>query len=394
MKSTSLYLNRELGTKPVEIWFHQLWLGITQSRLKMLLLLVLILLTWPFFKLAQRQWDEQGLDPKLPFQVYKPPLPYDYALMNSWYVNPHLEGFFQDDRKADVFFLHGTAYDGGKDWLAPSLDKATERHIQRVQLPNYASPFTTFGDVFAPRYRHASLYSHLNMREDAREAREFALQDAKLAFRAFLNQRPKRPIVLVGLDQGGFLIQAVWADVVAQNPTISKRLVAIYLLETLTTHDSLSSLGLLPCQTKAQTACVMAYHSAHLLRPDRLVEARRTALVWSDSKKPQTIGQKPVVCVNPVLGIESDKASERSASLGATNATGLDWGSEPALTPNRVSARCQNGFLFAEAPDFQAFRPTGNWIERQKVSPYNLYYANLRADMGTRLSAYQQKQAN
>jgi len=357
----------------------------------MLLILSLVLMIWPFFKLAQRQWDEQGLDPKLPFQVYIPPKPYDYQTRSGWYLNPKMDGYYQDGRKADVFFLHGTAYNGGKDWIAPALDKATERHIVRVQLPNFASPFATFGDVFAPHYRHASLYSHLNMREDAREARQFALGDAKLSFQTFLDQASDRPLVLVGLDQGGFLIQAVWADAVLRHPELKNRLVAIYLLETITTTDSLKVLGLNPCQSKTQIGCVVAYHSAYLLRPDRLVEARRTALEWVEGTRPQTIGQKQVLCVNPILGAESPKASERAHALGATNATGLDWGSEPALTPRKVSARCQNGFLYADIPDLQAFRPTGSWIERQKVSPYNLYYADLRADMGARLGAFQQK---
>ena len=38
-------------------------------------------------------------------------------------------------------------------------------------LPNYAGPFARLGRIFAPRYRQASLYTLMTLRDDAREAR-------------------------------------------------------------------------------------------------------------------------------------------------------------------------------------------------------------------------------
>ena len=44
------------------------------------------------------------------------------------------------------------------------------------------------GAVSAPRYRQASLYTRLTLREDARDARAFAYQDIVAAFEAWLER--------------------------------------------------------------------------------------------------------------------------------------------------------------------------------------------------------------
>ena len=54
-------------------------------------------------------------------------------------------------------------------------------------LPNYAGPFVRVGRLFAPRYRQASLFAQLTLRDDARDAREFAYGDVRRAFDYYLD---------------------------------------------------------------------------------------------------------------------------------------------------------------------------------------------------------------
>jgi hypothetical protein len=112
------------------------------------------------------------LDPKVPFQTYDPPPAPNYADPAAWALLPR--GSTGLDKSADVFFVHPTTFDGGRDWNAPYDQPKAGRYLNRVVLPNYAAPFARVGRIFAPHYRQASLYTFLTLRDDAREARRFA----------------------------------------------------------------------------------------------------------------------------------------------------------------------------------------------------------------------------
>src|SRR3712207_3954248 len=171
-----------------------------------------------------------ALDPKVPFQTYRPPPAPDYASRNAWALMPTLpERPTAQEPTADVFFLSPTMYDGGEHWNAPLDDGKTDRLFREVTAPNYAGPFVRVGRIFAPRYRQASLYSHLTLREDAREARAFAYGAVAGAFRVYLAQHNQgRPFIVVGVEQAGLLATRLLAEEVAVKPQVRGRLVAAY----------------------------------------------------------------------------------------------------------------------------------------------------------------------
>jgi hypothetical protein len=118
------------------------------------LVLVLGLATGVFFDDLMKT----ALDPKTPFQTYKPPPAPDYASQSAWALLPaHPAAAAPDDGAADVFFISPTTFDGGRDWNGPIDDARAERVFKRVMAPNYAGPFLQVGRVFAPRYRQACL---------------------------------------------------------------------------------------------------------------------------------------------------------------------------------------------------------------------------------------------
>jgi hypothetical protein len=94
---------------------------------------------------------EALLDPQIPYDVYRPPPPPDYRSPEAWALLP---GTVHDDEgPADVFFVHPTTFDGGRDWNGPIGARDSARRLRAVMLPNYAGPFAAAGRVFAPRYR-------------------------------------------------------------------------------------------------------------------------------------------------------------------------------------------------------------------------------------------------
>lgn len=322
-----------------------------------------------------------GLDPQQPFQTYVPPPAPDYRRDAAWALN---EARAPGAGDTPVFFLHPTTFDGGRDWLAPVVTgTAADRQLINVALPNYAGPFAILGPVSAPRYRQASLYTRLTLREDALEARTFAYRDARAAFETWLARHPQGPLVLVGVEQGGELLDRLVRD----HPGLRDRLVAVYLLETLTPADPTTS-GLAPCRARDQAGCLVAYAS---LQDGDEANARRKlrrALTWTERDRLEGAAGRAMLCVNPVVGAEGGGRVDARRQRGGANATDLEWGVRPGLIGRAVATECRDGVLWRSAAESESFRPTGSWADRRKVNPFNLFYGDLQSDAQTRLAAW------
>jgi len=327
-----------------------------------------------------------SLDPQQPFQTYTPPAAPDYARDDAWFLRP---GPAPTQPQADVFFVHSTTFDGGRAWLASIQDPAAARLVSRSVLPNFAGPFAGVGRVFAPRYRQASLYAYrLTQRDDAREARIFAYGDVRRAFDTFLARDSRRaPLVLVGVGQGAQLVDRL-AREMRRRPDVLRRIAAVYLVEEITAADGFPPGGPLPlCQTRAQAGCVVAWMSQISGRPDRARLLDR-ALVWSAGDDLDRLGGRSPACVNPVTGAAGGAPAARSANLGAANATGLSWPPAPRLIPGQVAAECQDGLLVVSTPEASELRPAQTWAEKLRAPGYNLFYADIAADVKARLAAW------
>ena len=343
------------------------------------------------FLYLRNDLHRSSLDPKIPFQIYRPPAAPDYGKAGSWYLNPALAGYYADPRKVDVFFVHATSFDGGKAWLGAIDSNSAQEEVQRVQLPNYAGPFAIIGNVYAPKYRQASLFTQLTLREDATEARAFAYGDVERAFRDFLRtRRGGRGFVLVGVEQGGLLTERLLRDIVARDPALKSQLVAAYLLETLVPEGLYKGSGApFPvCENRRQTGCVLSYVSIDGGRPDKALQVLQKSVYWQPNSDLAPVGSQKALCVNPLTGGETTDTIDARHAMGATNATGLEWGIEPAVIARKVSAHCLSGLLFVDKPKSASFNDGGTWEEQRKVNSYNLFYGDLEADVQARWQVF------
>jgi len=334
-------------------------------------------------------WDDlqrNALDPKLPFQTYRPPAAPDYAQRSAWYLMPtNPETIGPAAPPADVFFLSPTTYDGGEQWNAPIDDRKGGKLFQRAMAPNYAGPFVRVGRIFAPRYRQASLYTLLTLREDAREARQFAYGDVLQAFRFYLDHYNKgRPFVLVGVEQGGTLAERLLAEEVANKPDVRGRLAAAYLIEAVAPADTPP---IAPCTAKGQPGCLAAWISDFDGDPALGQSPLARAVVWDGRGELVTLDRRPALCFNPILGQTTDAPAPARLNLGAANATGLEWDVRPAFLARQVGAQCKDGVLEITPPKSGAFQRTGSWADRRKVPPFNLFYADIEADALARVAS-------
>jgi hypothetical protein len=243
--------------------------------------------------------------------------------------------------------------------------------------------------VFAPRYRQASLYSFLNMRDDARDARVFAYGDVSAAFKAYLTRfNQGRPIVIAGVEQGGTLVSRL-AREAAADPALKSRLVAVYLIDVPVPQSEYASDAILPaCNARAQAGCVVGWVQVFADEDGLARHILNRALAWNRAGGLEAF-DGPALCVNPLTGSIAAPRAPAQSNLGAANATGLEWGVRPAFLSHEVSAECRDGVLWVSRPKSPTLRSSGSWADQKKAPDYNLFYADIEADVKARATAYE-----
>lgn len=361
----------------------------TREKLRVALILALALVV-----IAAVRWRqdilETLLDPKVPFQTYAPPPAPDYSQPKAWALLPaDAASPTAADPPADVFFVHATTYDGGHDWNGPIDDARSSDFLTHVILPNYAGPFVPAGRLFAPRYRQASVYTELTLREDAQEARQFAYGDVRRAFDVYLDRfNQGRPIVVVGVEQGGTLVERLMTEEVAQRPDLVRRLAGVYLIDAVALASDYGPNSPLPaCQSRNQARCVVGWSQAFTFDQANVRKILERSLVWAPNQELVTVKGRPILCVNPLLGAQSDALANSKLNLGAAAASDVDWDTRPALLTRQVSAQCVDGVLRVSAPLSPSLKEQGGWLDRLKEPGFNLFYGDLEADAEARVQA-------
>lgn len=330
-----------------------------------------------------------GLDPQVPFQTYEPPPPPDYRQSAAWAL---LDARAPSAENAAIFFVHSTTYNGGAGWNGPIGDRKADAYLKRVVIPNYAGPFARAGAISAPRYRQASLYTRLTLREDAREARAFAYGDVEQAFDQWLAEHLTGPIILAGVEQGADLIARLVKERVAVDPSLRQRLVAVYLMDAIVAVNQTTPIT--ACHARDQTGCVVGWSQVGEGDEGAAKRRLRRALIWDDRGQLVELGDRPALCVNPVSGSDDDAAVPKRRHLGAANATGLEWGLRPAFIDRQIATQCRDGLLRHTVLKSESFREFSGWADRRKARPYNLFYADIEADALARLAAWNTRQTS
>ncbi|MED5543942.1 MAG: DUF3089 domain-containing protein [Pseudomonadota bacterium] len=284
--------------------------------------------------------------------------------------------------RAAIFFVHPTSYMEKAHWNAP-LDDEDANNRAALFTQTMASAFTAAGDVWAPRYRQATIGAFFTARPEARQALDLAYGDLESAFAVFLRENPEGPIVLVGHSQGALLLRRLLRDHVAGTP-VAARVAAAYLpgWPVSLDHD-LPKMGLPQCTSDNQAGCVLSWLSV-------ADPADTSALTAGYLRQTGLDGQKldgsPFLCTNPLIGAQ-DGAADARANTGTlvpdfAEKTGT-------LAPQVVPAACElDNFLHIGAPpklELGDYVLPGN---NYHVYDILLFWENLRADARKRLTAW------
>ena len=284
-----------------------------------------------------------------------------------------------------VFFVHPTSYLSRSNWNAPLAnggDPEAER-IARIYLRGMASPFNAASEIWAPRYRQATMGAFLTEEPEGQQAIGAAYADVREAFRFFLDTvAPDTPIVLAGHSQGALHLMRLMADEVS-GQSVGRRVVAAYVVgwPISSVHD-LPAIGLPACATPDQPGCVMSWSSfAEPADPSRVL----AAYARSPGLDGELRGDTPILCTNPLTGGAAD-AAERQANLGTLVPD--DLMADGTLVPGSVPARCDTRglLLIGDPPELGSYVLPGN---NYHVYDIPLFWANLQADVIRRATAWQ-----
>ncbi len=355
------------------------------------------------YELFQEELAEIALVPSGEFVAVKPLETNAYESPGMWYSRPGIgvkdparwQPAYANDRgllptpaeprqRFAVFFVHPTSYLNRSSWNAPLAnggDPEAER-IARIYLRGMASPFNAASEIWAPRYRQATMGAFLTDAPEGKKAIDAAYADVREAFRYFLSSvDPDTPIVLAGHSQGSLHLKRLLAEEIKGSP-VAARLAAAYVIgwPVSTLHD-LPVMGLPACAAPDQTACVLSWSSFAEPAEPRLVLDAYGSTPALDGEKP---GSDPMLCTNPLTGTPGGSAPA-SANLGTLVPEGtMEKGT---LHPGLVPARCDKRglLLIGPPPEMGSYVLPGN---NYHVYDLPLFWANTKADVARRVDAW------
>jgi hypothetical protein len=283
-----------------------------------------------------------------------------------------------------VFFVHPTSYLNRASWNAPlenGGDPEAER-IARIYLRGMASPFNAASEIWAPRYRQATMGAFLTDAPEGRKAIDAAYSDVREAFRYFLSSvDPKTPIVLAGHSQGALHLKRLIAEEVRGTP-VAERLAAAYVIGwPVSLQHDLPAMGFPACAAPDQSACVLSWSSFAEPADPATVLGYYATTPALDGVAP---GTSPMLCTNPLTG-QYGGTAPASANLGTL--VPEDSMEKGTLQPGLVPAACDKRglLLIGPPPEMGSYVLPGN---NYHVYDLPLFWSNTKADVIRRVEAW------
>ncbi len=328
----------------------------------------------------------------------KAPAP-DYANAANWAALPETEDLADlvpdgtasrtGPAPVDVFFIHPTGYLSGAEWNSPmDPDSRTEENTKWM-LANQASAYNSCCNVYAPRYREASIFAYLAGDDNLRDqALDFAYTDVERAFNYFLaNRNEGRPFIIASHSQGSYHGTTLLKKRIAGTP-LREQMVAAFVIGGGTTREDLAEMSdIKACDHPDDLHCVVHWAT------------------FGDGGTPDNWREGTTVCTNPLSWANDGGRADASHHKGAVSPSGTFnikvWGKDKAagtqfgpLTsplPRLTWAECRDGALFVADQSEGPLAAMANMPGKNYHGlDYPLFHMDIRENAVQRVSAYLQ----
>lgn len=338
--------------------------------------------------------------PALPFDPADAVAAPDYGDRSNWAALPDQDDladrlpagvpqlYGPGEAPVDVFFVHPTGFLKGSSWTY-TLDaaSASEENTQWM-LANQASVFSSCCNVYAPRYRQASIYTYFQDDEVREEILDFAYGDVERAFDHFIEHfNAGRPFILASHSQGThhgvrLLRRRIEGSVEAE------RLVAAYVIGggvARSDLDGLADVGL--CDGPTELGCAVHWDT------------------WSEAAQASRSGESVGnVCTNPLSWRLDGARVERDAHvggvppsgrfalelLGGDAAKGMEFPPLEAPLPGVAAAECLDGVLWVTDQSDNAIGQRGSFGGNANYHglDYPLFHMDIRENATLRVRTW------
>lgn len=272
-------------------------------------------------------------------------------------------------KKFDVFFVYPTTYMNDKDGMNARLDNKEANKGAESAYQRQATVFKEMCNVYAPRYRQASIKVLSIPEKDRDKYLNIGLEDVHEAFKYYLKHHNNgRPYIIAGHSQGSQIIRSL---LLKYNLLVDKKkLVAVYAVGYTFTTEHLKKIGL-PLAVKAeQTGGLITWNT-----------------VGENGKSP--VVNPGALCVNPLSWSDSHVEQAKSKDLYARI---LLKDGKFLKIPHFTSARIdKRGTLVIPTPAIIKELSMGMGPEVYHGYDYDFFYGNLVKNVAKRCKAWQNK---
>ena len=373
------------------------------TLLALMALLAIGIVTTGKGPVAKMAFDIATKAPALPFDPESQPAPPpDYSDEANWAALPSKDDladlvpegstnmYDQGESPVDVFFVHPSGFLKGSSWtFSMDANTSTEENTKWM-MANNASPYNGCCNVYAPRYRQASMFTYMRADEATRdEILGFAYQDVVSAFEHYLQHYNNgRPFVLASHSQGTHHNVGLLREHIDGKP-VAKQMVAAYLIggfASRTSFEGLKNIAL--CDSPTQLSCVVHW--------DTYSEAVKEENEPSD-----------VVCVNPLTWRLDGPRAGKENHVGAVKSSGeyhADFSGDDTARDiefkalgkplaNYVEAECSGGRLYITDQSDTTFGKKGSMGGTYHGLDYPMFYMDIRDNAILRVNTYLAQQA-
>ena len=327
----------------------------------------------------------------------KAPAP-DYAQGQAWAARPGQTSLAEfvpagvenpsGARAVDVFFVHPTGFLNGSDWNSPLNANSQTEENTKWMLANQASAFNGCCNVYAPRYREASIFRYFAAPPDiAEKARDFAYADVVRAFQYFIEHENKgKPFIIASHSQGtehAFRLIQEHVDGTA----LAGRMVAGYLIGFSIDNAQADALRTVHvCNGETDTGCIVHWAT------------------FGEGATPEPDQLDKLVCVNPLTWKRDGERAPATLHKGGIPVSGKFslklWGNDapqgvvfgPLKAPVKglTWAECRRGLLMVADQSGGPFDGLDVGGKNYHGLDYPLFDLDIRENARARSAAYLQ----
>jgi hypothetical protein len=295
----------------------------------------------------------------------------------------------QGQQPIDTFFIHPTGYLRAASWTSPMDPNSGTEENTLWMMANQASAYNGCCNVYAPRYREATIFSYFGPLADRKAVLGFAYQDVKSAFEYYLaHYNQGRPFIIAGHSQGSHHALRLLRDVV-DTSELHERMVAAYLIGAIIIPVSpawfASMSHISACQSADDLHCVVHWDTMPegapaMERPEDSLCTNPLSWQVNEEMAGAHLNEGAVVpegTFNAAFGRgDDDPIQQVFESLG-----------EPLK--EQTWAQCKDSSLYVRSQDGTEFEAMGSGnLGSYHGLDYALFYMNIHNNAKLRSSRY------